>query len=103
MLHAAAGEGGCAALEQCVGTMLEECTGVEGGSEQTLKDTPRVRHVGAPRPGREMEGHVETAEQEHGATEAYCHCSWMVVPSSPSLQGASTGVMRPPLPRRVSP
>jgi len=61
---------GRAALEQCVGTMPEERTGVERGTEHTLKDTPRGRHVGAPRTGREMERHLETAEWEHGAAEA---------------------------------
>ena len=61
---------GRAALEQCVGTTPEECTGVEGGTEHTLKDTPRGRPVGAPRTRREMERHIETAEREHGATEA---------------------------------
>lgn len=86
-----------------MGAVPEECSGVEGGSEQTLKDAPRGRHVGSSGTGREMERHIETVEQEYGATEAYTLCSWMVVPSSLSLQGASGGMMRPPLPHHVSP
>ena len=38
---------GRGALEQCVGTMPVERTGVEGGTERALKDTPRGRHVGS--------------------------------------------------------
>lgn len=56
---------GRAALRQRVGTTPEECTGVEGGTEHTLKDTPRGRYVLAPRTRREMERSIE-----HGATKA---------------------------------
>lgn len=61
---------GRAALGQCVGTTPEECTGLGGDTEHRLKDKPRGRHVGACRTGRKMGRHTETAEQEHGATEA---------------------------------
>lgn len=46
---------GRAAVEQWVVPMPEECTVVEGGTELTLKDPLKGRHVGAPRTRRQME------------------------------------------------
>lgn len=45
---------GRAAVEQWVVPMPEECTVVQGGTEHTLKDLARGRHVGAPRTRRQM-------------------------------------------------
>lgn len=46
---------GRAAIEQWVVPMPEECTVVEGGTEHTLKEFPRGRHVGASKTRRQME------------------------------------------------
>lgn len=65
------------ALEECVWTMPGECSGEEGGTECAPKGTARGVDVDLegkmdvdPRSRREMERHIETIEQGHGATEA---------------------------------
>lgn len=69
--------------------------------KEAPRGTPRRKQVDVPRTGREIQRHTETVE-----SEARCQgsrCSWMVVPSSLSLQGANAGVMHPRQPHHVSP